>query len=169
MFKPYFQFVCDSCGRIIYCPEDGRVEWIQDLKAKGSAHSFRIVHDIRWGPRGLIRGCYPSEAKQGYASIALKNVLTDPVAKLLAHIKVDQYFEPTEDCRQRMDTYGFCDLIRRLNLPYYEAARLYFHRANADGFFKGMGVVDVLSPTILMKLIKNYSGGAKTQSVLSLS
>ena len=46
--------------------------------------------------------------------------------------------------------------MRRLTIPYYEEARLYWSRAEADGFFDGANEVWLYMPHNLEALIERY-------------
>lgn len=60
---------------------------------------------------------------------------------------------------QLPNTYNFrkwVTLVRRLQTPYYEEARLYFKRAKMDGLFDGANEIVLYSEQFLRSIINRY-------------
>ena len=51
----------------------------------------------------------------------------------------------------------FLEFFRRVQIPYYEEARLYWGRAQADGYFAGANEIWTYLPRNLKTLIEEYS------------
>jgi hypothetical protein len=124
--EPLQQFTCDECGELIKSPKDGWLEWLISTSSDGrKLHGFRIVHHAPASPRKQHNGhCqYPSHFLIG--DMHLEHFLgPDGLANLLS-----MFERPFEDQQE------FVEIIRRLHIPYYEEARLYWQIAKDDGFF----------------------------------
>ena len=48
------------------------------------------------------------------------------------------------------------ELVRRLTIPHYEEARLYWDKAKQNGFFEGANEIWVYLPNNLRDLIQEY-------------
>ena len=124
---PLRQWICDSCGRIIEKPEDGWFEWY----SKKSIHSnFRIVHHHR--------SCMYDDQnlrKQNIlvADLNLTDVIgTDGLANSLFRVELSEKgVYKIEDLKE------FVEILRRLHVPYWEEARLYWDIAFREGFHDG--------------------------------
>lgn len=53
----------------------------------------------------------------------------------------------------------FLEVFRRLQLPYYEEARLYWNKARDAGFFADIDKVSLYLPKTLKYIVDNFSGG----------
>lgn len=149
--KPLQQWICDTCGEIIECPEDG---YVQFKDGDMGYDNFIIVHHFSASPRkdNNTRGCY-----QYYADSSLKSFLeAGGLAHLLALVdpgehKCYELKQPhTGDFRK------WVDFVRRLQLPYYEEARLYWQKAEKDGFFSGANETWPYLSENLKLLIETY-------------
>jgi len=54
---------------------------------------------------------------------------------------------------------SFTELFRRLHIPYYEEARIYFDEARSDGFFEGHNEFTIYSQPNLINIIEEYKTG----------
>ena len=63
----------------------------------------------------------------------------------------EDYREHIADKRLLLETF------RRLQLPYYEEARLYWDKAKADGYFDGANEIWTYLPRTLKNLVEEYS------------
>jgi len=150
--KPLEQWICDTCGEVIKCPEDGYVQFKKG--DKGGHDDFIIVHHLAVSPRkgNNKNGCY-----QYNADSDLKSYLAvDGLARLLALVdpgehKCDELKHPNTGNFRK-----WVDFVRRLQLPYYEEARLYWSEAEQDGFFDGAGETWPYLPRNLNYLIEKY-------------
>jgi len=153
--KPLEQWVCDSCGEIIENVEDGWVEWIKDEDNRNM--QFHIVHLAPKSPRFPDGYCnihkkYPRRA-DGYLH---EFVGTKGLVKLLRFIDVGKYHEPTFRGPWVKNLREWTKFFRRLQLPYYEEARLYWDKAIGDNFLGDLNPVSIYMPETLKSLIEQY-------------
>ena len=115
-----YQFICDTCGEIIQCPQEGYVQFRQD--EDGRYCDFVIVHHKSVSPRGPDYDCYQHgldwdlEYFLGPAGVNHLLSLADPQGHSVVELT------------------SWLELFRRLQIPYYEEARPYFDDAIRDGF-----------------------------------
>lgn len=114
--EPFVRWRCDECGQQIDDPVDGWVEW---RERDGALHEFRIVHHISASPRGGPQGCYGSDIA---GNMLLERTLAvDGLAWLLGMLD-----------RSTVVQSQFAELVRRLQLPFYENARV--HTVDPHGY-----------------------------------
>lgn len=154
--KSLEQFICDYCGGIIEKPEEGWLEWITEYdKERGTyiAHGYRIVHHAMFSPR-KSGNCYHYANHLGCSDMYLHQMMN--MSRLLSFLDAGPYHEPDYKGPRVRDLRGFVEIVRRLTIPYYEEARLYWGRALADGFFEGANPVWIYLPETLKSLIERY-------------
>jgi hypothetical protein len=158
LLKPLEQFVCDTCGEIIHSPDEGYVEWIEDLQDR-PARGFRIVHHARKSPRSPGGKCYQYEQVEGRSDLSLRDFVGPRgVVTLLAFIDAGE-IDPNYSGPQVRDLREWTELARRLLIPYYEEARLHWGDARESGFFAGANEVSPYMPEHLQALIDQFGGG----------
>ncbi|PRR70902.1 hypothetical protein [Clostridium thermopalmarium] len=147
---PLKQWICDVCGEIIEKPEDGYVQWHRDSNMK--IDDFIIVHHQSASPRKCTsNGCYKYDSDSD-----LKSFLGEHgIVELHALLDPGPYHLP-EYCKQVADIRKWSDLYKRLQLPYYEEARKYWHRAMSDGYFGDSNEVYIYLPNNLKRMIEHY-------------
>ena len=150
--RPLKQWICDSCGEIIKKPNDGWFEWYKDTK-KSVERGFRIVHHKK-------ECMYPSSQLKRQNRIVKDLNLTDVVGSDgLGHLL--QWIELSEkDVYKIADMIEFVSIMRRLYLPYWEEARLYWDKAYKDGFHDGCD----FSENQLLSIIDKYGEGRESAS-----
>jgi hypothetical protein len=131
--KPLEQFICDKCGQLIEKVDDGWLEWYDNFKEP--AHGFRVVHA---GGRCL----YPD-----HADISDNHLVyftgADGLASLLSMFKGKGVADQNE----------LAEIIRRLHVPHYEEARMYWERAVSEGTITD----ESYRQEDLLDVIKEYS------------
>jgi hypothetical protein len=151
--RPLEQFVCDTCNQIIDSPEQGYIEWIDDKKAR----RFNIVHHSLYSPLKPNRSCYQHEKAYGRSDTALKDFLgVHGIVEMLNFIDVGDYHRPDYEGPDVGDLREWTEVARRLFIPGYEEARLFWDRARADGFFEGANELWPYLPETLERLIEQY-------------
>lgn len=138
MLRPLEQFVCDECGAVIMTPWDGLIEWVNIPDGQGGkiATGFRIIHQFSSSPFRMIRpdGCSHYAKNDNGERIQL-NVIV-PFANLFVLSFLDNQAFPDNKkeykCNKVADIKKFAVLARRLTVPYYEQARLYFHHVKEE-------------------------------------
>lgn len=152
--EPLKQWICDVCGKIIETPEDGYVVWGTD--ENGLIDKIKILHKNSH-VNGERTGC---DCDRRYSmSLPLESFLGDD-GKVVFMSLMDPgpYF--VEEYRNRIaDMRLFLDVFRRLQIPYYEEARLYWAEARTDGFFAGANEVWTYLPRTLQALVEEYRDG----------
>lgn len=134
---PLQQWLCDSCGKVVAKPGEGWLEWYIDTATRLES-GFRIVHttcQYKESPGKLLQGDQ------------LENFLgSDGLVRLLSMLEF----------RKLADSREFITIMRRLQTPYYEEARLYRTQAERDGFFKGINEYWPFLKDTLHSIIRLY-------------
>ena len=150
---PLQQWICDGCGDRISSIDEGYLEWIDD--ENGRAHSFYIFHNRKqpgfptcshYRGRKLLEKDLPLDGFTG--SIGL--------ARLLSFIDKGPLHDPEYSGPRVSDLREFTEIFRRLMLPHYEEARMYWDRALADGFFGSPNEVFMYMPSTCEDLVERY-------------
>lgn len=159
--KPLEQFICDGCGEIIDDPKFGWVEWLRE-KDSLQVHGFRIVHHQAYSPlKETDRyGCSRYPGKAGCSDDYLERFLGSlGIVQLLRFIDLGPYHDPDYSVcggPQVKNLREWTELFRRLHIPYYEEARLYWDEALEDLFFDGANEILIYKPDFLKELIERY-------------
>jgi hypothetical protein len=143
--KPLKQWLCDSCGGMINKPGDGWFEWYTNNKSN-IEEGFKIVHHQKacmYDDRSL--------RKQG-KSVADLN-LTDVIGigSLAASLFRIELAEKGK--LGKINLAEYIEILRRLHIPYWEEARLYWDEALKAG---GHDACD-FSESTLVAVIDEYS------------
>ncbi len=155
--KPLEQFICDKCGEIINKPEEGWIEWISEINNDDyKVYGFKIVHHSLHSPlkRG---GCYHYTNHSGRSDSHLNHFLENCIIQLLSFLDQGPYLSPEYKGPRVKDMREFVKLTRRLTIPYYEEARLYFGEAESDGVFDGANPISFYLPDTLEYIVETYS------------
>lgn len=156
--EPLQQWVCDVCGEVIEKPEDGYVVWSRDID--GKLDRIRIVHKNRIVGDERV-GC--DRDRSFLLSMALPSFLgAKGIVMLLSLVDPGPNF--TREYEDRIANKRlFLEIVRRLQIPYYEEARLYWNKAMADGFFDGANELWAYDPENLQALVEKYGGGNEVE------
>lgn len=164
--RPGEQWICDTCGETILSAKEGWLEWLHTDDERELSYGFRIVHHIiaspnnpnRCGRPGLrAESCYKYDGTGRDRTAHLDHIVAlDGIAFLLGLIDGGPHFDGVYKGPRVKNLREWVELFRRLAVPYYEEARLYWERAAADGFFSGMGEEVAYCPTTLKALIEQY-------------
>jgi hypothetical protein len=149
--EPLKQWICDTCGQVIERPEDGYVQFNRD--DDGVIDDFTIVHHLSASPlkNSTKNGCYKYDFDNG-----LEYFLGyDGLVRLHSLLDAGKYHQPeyevsVSNIRKWSETY------KRLHLPYYEEARMYFERTKADGYFEDANEIYCYKPENLKAMIERY-------------
>lgn len=160
MLKPLEQFICDKCKGVINSPENGYVEFLnftdnsdEFAKIRGG---FRIVH------HNGHNNCYCYERSVNQQTIPLTEFLGENKFNLIfSFLDEGAHFSPDRPNDKVHDLREFVDFCRRLTIPYYEEARLYFEMAKSDGFFDGENEVSLYSPIKMKEIVEAFSSYEK--------
>lgn len=136
---PLRQWTCDSCGEVIEKPEDGWFEWYTERDTSLDT-GFRIVHH-----RGscMYNDQRLEQQNRPPSDFDLSMVVGHNGLALLLNLMERKKFADMKE---------FIEVFRRLHLPYYEEARLYWNDALRDGFHDGCS----FDENTLLDIIKNY-------------
>jgi hypothetical protein len=155
LLRPLEQWICDHCGEIIESPEQGFLEWIRDENDK--RYDFKIVHHAPYSPRRPSGHCYHHDDISGRQDLPLKHFVGgEGSAHLLSFLDVGPYHEEDYPGPRVRDIREFVELMRRLTIPYYEEARLYWGRAMDDGFFGGASEVAMYHTENMKIIVERY-------------
>jgi hypothetical protein len=126
--RPLKQWICDSCGEKIYSGNSGLIKWMKSSPKENIVgvqeprfREFQIVHNSE-----KCIGIYNKNVDASVVSIHTMKHLgsTDIVGYLMLCLEENQCFEPQE----------VIEIIKRLQIPYYEEGRRYLDVAKKDGF-----------------------------------
>jgi hypothetical protein len=152
--QPLKQWVCDKCHEVISEVKDGWIEWVRG--DKGKAHSFKIVHPRAASPLGGPEGCYIHTHRFGRQDSHLVEFVDHDGMAYLIRFRDVGYLDPQDSGPDVESTRELAELMRRLTIPYYEEARLYWNAAESDSYFDGGNEIWVYSQNCLLLLIKAY-------------
>jgi len=130
MLKPLAQWCCDSCGQLIDRPEMGCVEWHTAHRTNTTA-GFRIVHKTdrcRYQALDLVN------AGRTCIHVPLSEAIDPPgLGRLLARIE-----EAITSGSVSPEALGeFIEVLRRVQIPYYEEARVAWEAGIKEGIHDG--------------------------------
>ena len=141
--EPLKQWYCDACGGIIESADDGWLEWLPYSEETNDSYGFRIVHNDSACMYGqdmkLIRD--PRIVRDNHLSYFLG---ADGLVYLL-HIMEHETTHKSP---------ALIDIIKRLQIPYYEEGRRYLVKEWQRGIF----TVSDKTPDGLKRLIEEYTG-----------
>lgn len=162
MLKPLKQFICDECNQVINTPKEGYVEWESgfDEKDKPFSRGFRIVHIPPSSPyKHNPEGCYKYGKSRYRSDIDLESFLKSAHQEMFSRLDKGRFLDPTNSEGCKISNFReFVEFFRRLTVPYYEEARLYFQQAWEDGFISTeMSDKDLYSEEYLKKIVEKYS------------
>jgi len=130
MLKPLGQWCCDTCGDVIEGPEDGCIEWHTTHRTNTVA-GFRVVH--RSG-KCVYQGV--ELATLGRTSSLLP--LTDAIDSTgLGHMLVILEQSLREGSVRDEALNEMIEVLRRVQIPYYEEARLAWQAGIKEGIHDG--------------------------------
>ena len=145
--EPLKQWICDGCGGLIESAKDGILEWISE---ESKEHKYVIAHRISPYP-DAGHGCSPHEHLRGRQWRPLTNLVgSDGLAYLLFCLQ-----------NRVVNVQELLEIIRRLQIPYYEQGRLHWKDAIEDGYLDddaGADAADYSQP-VLQDLVETYSDG----------
>ena len=153
--EPCKQWICDECGKLIEKPKDGWLEWLSEGPMEGY-YGFRIVHHKSASPKK--DGCYEYSKHRGRKDMHLKQFLVEEgIIRLLSFVDIGSPFSSdTEHVLMIEDLQEWTELYRRLYIPYYEEARLYWAQAIAMSFFESLSEVAAYLPETLKDMIERF-------------
>jgi len=157
--QPLQQWICDTCGDLIQCPEDGWLEWIATSKVK--PHGFRVVHNAKSSPYShTYEGCRHYEGVRGRKDMPFGRFVGPDG---LGYITELLDWPDSMDTPDRVDNgtpgqhrHNIAELIRRLHIPHYEEARACWTVAEQDGYFRDGGGPWMYEQRTLKEIIDRY-------------
>ena len=163
MLTPLTQFICDTCGELIKEPKEGWIEWIIEVNAKTGkreTHSFRIVHHFKYSPLAKEHnaGCYQHEHAKGRQDLHLHHFIEDntKMAHILKFLDIGPYHEKEYKGPTVKNMREYVEFVRRLTIPHYEEARLYWERALEAGYFQDSNEIWIYGVDNLITMIERY-------------
>jgi hypothetical protein len=159
MLIPLKQFICDSCGEIIQRPEQGWIEWlmINDSDKGLTCGKFRICHHRSFSPYKTTQGCYNYIHHPDCADMHLHHYL-DQENKTAFNIRNGKELSISRfQGVPALSSKEHWEFTMRLEQPYYEEARLYLRKAQADNFFPPDDYEFMFDKNKLKLLIEEYN------------
>ena len=152
MLKPLEEFICDSCGQIIKNIDDGWVEWegrYDETKNKLISKNFRICHHS-------IK-CQKLANHPDCSDLPLREFTGEKaIVQTISFLDDGPYHVPSYKGPEAENLREFAEFQRRLILPYYEEARLFWNRAMSDGYFGDSNELSIYLPKNLKIMIEHY-------------
>lgn len=150
MLEPLKQWICDSCGQVIKSADDGYVEWLVESEESSfsSQYGFKIIHS------GEECTCY-SQEDISFIDAPLEFFLRDKgYLNILNFLDIGPLLMREYKGPRVKNLREFVEFMRRLTVPYYEEARLYFDNLHTDEHF----VLDdsIYQQENLIKIIQKY-------------
>ncbi len=157
--KPLQEWICDTCGEIIRSPEEGWVEWLRD--DDGRVGDFRICHGPAFSPlaKGQVGSAYCQEYRLSpdVQDLSLDRFVGPRgLIEMLSYVDVGERLQENYSGPRVRDFRNWTETCRRLFLPYYEEARLYWGEATAAGFCADANEIYTYLPETLKELIALY-------------
>lgn len=145
--RPLIDFVCDTCHTVVDGTQGGYVEWIENNNIAGQ---FRIAHNSH---HCLVHG-----NNYGRKDTNLSDFLGPyKMPYILSFLDVGPVLDPNFRSGNGIsDVRNYVEFVRRITIPFYEEARLYFGKAIADGVFDGDNELSVYDPAKLQGIISRY-------------
>lgn len=162
MLEPLSEYICDNCNEIINNPSEGILEWVSERSDNKSFvnRDFKILHHNAHSPirdqNG--RGCTIHRDTRGLSDVGLNELLNENsgMSYLLTLIDPGAIHLPNYENILVNNVRVYIDLVRRLTIPNYENARLYWTNAINDNFFDGDNEANIYSVDNLIRLIETY-------------
>ncbi|MEO7298737.1 MAG: hypothetical protein ABI042_09200 [Verrucomicrobiota bacterium] len=125
-------WTCDKCGESIDDVEHGWVEWIscKDTNGNWKGRNLRLVHHQPFSPIKSGNGCQYNQR----VDLTNEEILSD--LPLRSFVGADGLMDLLALTADQIPTDEVVEMVKRLHIPNYEAARLHFHRAIAGGAFE---------------------------------
>ena len=144
VLKPLKQWICDSCGQTIKKPEDGWFEWYSN-ETTAREEGFRIVHHQK---SCMYADTSLRKQNKFVADLNLTDVIgSDGLANSLFRIELAE-----KGKLGKINLLEYVEILRRLHIPYWEEARLYWDDALKAGEHDGCE----FSENTLIEIIENY-------------
>lgn len=142
--KPLKNFICDTCGEIIESPDEGVLMWKYEIGSDRPHRDFKIVHHFRVSPLAESSprdGCYYT----GRFSDTDLSYFTGPEGLIhwMHLLDVGPVLDPEYTGPRVANLREWTEIYRRLYIPHYEEARLYFERAAVDGYFSDANEISI--------------------------
>ena len=106
------EWTCDGCGQLITPADAGYVVW-RATRDEHRYEDFRIIHQGRCDPGEPFTMSLPLESFLG----------ADGLSMLLSWLDPDGMMRPPQSQPPALDLRQFVDLVRRVQVPFYEQAR----------------------------------------------
>jgi hypothetical protein len=151
--EPLRQWICDTCHEPVG-PDDGWLEW---LEPETGAYDFRITHH----ERKCQKHAYHDDVGDMHLSTFLN---AQGLQALLSMLDVGPLLDPDRTrTPATSDIPSLVEVIRRLHIPFYEEARLYFNAARQDGHFMDNEVI-IFFPKTCRRIIERYERERHTET-----
>lgn len=149
MATPLTVWKCDTCGDDITKPGTALVTYRRDDDNR--AYDFRLVHKNIDGHR-----CDPDNAHGFEASIELHSLLgADGLTDLLSLLSAGPLKSTPGEVRVA-DLDGYVDLVRRVQIPWYEEARPYWGTEYTGELVAGANATYPYMPDVLERIANQH-------------
>tara|TARA_R110002110_G_scaffold397857_1_gene613225 strand:- start:284 stop:754 length:471 start_codon:yes stop_codon:yes gene_type:complete len=152
--EPLRQWVCDKCGDLINSANEGVLQWT-DYEAKDHRYyistGFYIVHN------NINCSFYKREEP-------VKDINLSEISGEIGILHMLSFFDKGIFIENQYpglrltnnDIRSLSEIWRRMQIPHYEEARLYYNEARMDGLLNGENEISMHTQRVLLKMIKKY-------------
>ncbi len=159
MLQPLQQFICDKCKKVIERPEFGYVEYLSQIEKRDGRmmqirSGFKIVHNSK------EKSCHFFERSIELCTLPLRDFFVNDskFSLIFSFLDEGEILTPTGIAVEIKDVREYTDFVKRILIPYYEEARIYFDEAKIDGFFDGDNEYFVYSSSKMKEIVEKYTG-----------
>ena len=80
------------------------------------------------------------------------------LVNLMAWVDAGSHLQPNYQGPEVKNLREWAEIVRRLQLPYYEEARLHMHKARNAGMLKGANETTSFQPQFCKRVVNCYAG-----------
>lgn len=151
MLEPLNEFICDTCHQLIEDNSEGWFEWLQYYdheKSRMVNEKFRICHHNK--------RCTKFFSNPKASSMYLTDLMKVAPYQLISFL--DGNISPKDEYKgpEINDMEEYVELAKRLTVPYYEEARLYWGSFLSSGNYNEYDAVTVYFPDNLKRIIEEF-------------
>lgn len=146
---PLNQWICDTCNKKINTPDEGWVEWVS-FGGEIPPQEFYIVHNDQF--------CYRHSRRRGRKDMHLEYFLgPDGLMKLMSLYDPGAHnYSSNLEIVLPKDMLEWNEIVRRLQIPYYEEARHLWRIVQSEGEFDGVNEYLPYTQEFMKRLIEDY-------------
>jgi hypothetical protein len=147
---------CDKCQQPIPCAKHGILEWTYDHERR-LLKGFKIVHHAAYSPvKSAFRPnpCSFYDGRAALGDVSLQDLVgAAGLAYLLSWVDQGPFVDQVNRGPEVASLLEWTEIVRRLQLPFYEEARHYLDEANEEGGLADLDAARIYSPEFLAEVM----------------